>query len=73
MFETVDALNKALPNPAMTGDPHRDLRIREHYIARAKTLRSEAFACLGRSFAKRVRRGWDQLSAPSLPPRSHQA
>ena len=73
MFETLEDLNKTLPRPKMTGDPERDLLIRERYIRNGKILRSEAFACMGRALIKTLKHVWQQLPAPGYLPRSHQA
>lgn len=73
MFETVDAMNKSFPKLEKSGDPQNDRGVQEQFIARGKTLRNEAFACLGRTIAKRVRQGWHHLTAPSLPTHSHRA
>ena len=72
MFETLDDLNRTLPQPKLTGDIKHDFLAREQYISNAKKLRSEAFASLVRSLAKTVHHAWSQLTAPRLPVRSQQ-
>lgn len=73
MFETIQDLNKTLPRPKMTGDPERDLLIREQYINNGKIMRSEAFACMGRSLAKMLKKIWHRLPVPGHVPHSHRA
>ena len=72
MFETLDDLNRRLPQPKLTGDIKYDFLAREQYISNAKKLRSEALASLVRSIAKKVHQAWSQLTAPRLPARSQQ-
>lgn len=73
MFESVNELNRRLPRPAMTGDPHYDRHVQDLYVSNGRLLRSEAFACLGRSFVKSLRGLWPRLPAPSHAPHAHRA
>lgn len=71
MFETLEDLNKTLPRPQMDGNPQHDLLVQERYISNAKTLRSEAFACIGRSLVKAVKHSWRQLTTWDRQPHAH--
>lgn len=73
MFETVDDLNRRLPKPRIAGDQKYDLLVIEQHISNAKALRSEAFACMIRAAARRLRKTWRQVSVSHMPERSHQA
>lgn len=73
MFETVEQLNRRLPRPQMTGDARHDQDVRNHYIAQAKILQSEAFASMVRSVAKALGSMWNALSQAGYRRHSHHA
>ncbi|MGH1477854.1 MAG: hypothetical protein ACRBM6_03860 [Geminicoccales bacterium] len=73
MFETLEELNRRLTRPKLTGDGEHDLMVRQYYIANAKTMRSEAFACLGRSMVKSLKKAWFRLTHPGFPVQSRHA
>jgi hypothetical protein len=73
MFDPVNDLAKRLPRPAMTGDAIKDGQIVDVYVANARRMRSEAFACMGKALVRVVTQGWRRTT--STPPRgvSYQA
>ena len=72
MFESVNALSRRLPRPALTGDPRQDRQAREDIIARARLLQSEAVACIARAMLAWLGQGWHKLTRPLAGEVRHQ-
>ena len=73
MFEPVNDLAKRLPRPAMTGDAIKDGQITDVYLANARRMRSEAFACIGKALVRMVTQGWRGTASTPARGVSYQA
>lgn len=73
MFDTVNALARKLPRPAMTGDPQKDRLVRGQLMANARLMQSEAVSCIGRALLASLRQGWSRMIRSITVRASHQA